>query len=267
MRLIKAQNTNLRNIYGKGVKYDIDNQVIVDTTNVMLVAKGTTSQRPTSPTNGHLRYNTTLSELEVYSAGAWRSLGYKEPYYAGITVQALGIGDDSTIYFGPLDSQDPNENYTAPAAAANILVFVENVYQIPYTNYDLEENPGIELTIIDVVSTGETTVIEMDGPHGVTAGKEVYVFGVESDPDDNIELLNNDDSTSPGHTNVVSVPSATQLELGVDTTGGNVANYIANTGRLITWQPGTYIKFFEAPPSTGDAGGTVPITAIHNFDK
>ena len=39
MRLIKAQNTNLRNIYGKGVKYDVDDQVIVDSTNVMLVPK------------------------------------------------------------------------------------------------------------------------------------------------------------------------------------------------------------------------------------
>jgi len=59
MRLLKAQNTNQRSIIGKGVKYDIDDQVIVDSNNVMLVPKGTTAQRPTSPNNGHLRYNTT----------------------------------------------------------------------------------------------------------------------------------------------------------------------------------------------------------------
>jgi len=41
MRLLKAQNTNLRSIYGKGVKYDINDQVIVDSENVMLIPKGT----------------------------------------------------------------------------------------------------------------------------------------------------------------------------------------------------------------------------------
>ncbi len=33
MRLLKAQNTNLRNIKGKGVKYDVNDQVILDSTN------------------------------------------------------------------------------------------------------------------------------------------------------------------------------------------------------------------------------------------
>jgi hypothetical protein len=41
--------------------------------------------------------------------------------------------------FGPLDSQDPD--YPIPAAAQNVLVFVENVYQLPNTNYSLVQNP------------------------------------------------------------------------------------------------------------------------------
>ena len=66
MRLIKAQNTNLRTIYGKGVKYDVDDQVIIDSTNTVLMPKGTTAQRPTSPNNGHVRYNTDDNQLEAY---------------------------------------------------------------------------------------------------------------------------------------------------------------------------------------------------------
>ena len=66
MRLIKAQNTNLRNIYGKGVKYDVNDQVILDSTNTVLVPSGTTAQRPTSPVNGHMRYNTTDARFEIY---------------------------------------------------------------------------------------------------------------------------------------------------------------------------------------------------------
>lgn len=142
MRLLKAQNTNLRNIYGKGVKYDVNDQIIMDSNNVVLVPKGTTAERPVGPVDGHLRYNTTLNELEVRSEGAWRSVRYKEPNNdPGIVQQSLGQGDATKTIFGPLDSQDPNTEYTAPAAAQNILVFVENVFQVSTTNYTLEQNP------------------------------------------------------------------------------------------------------------------------------
>lgn len=144
MRLIKAQNTNLRNIYGKGVKYDVNDQVILDSTNVVLVPKGTSAQRPASPVAGHMRYNTTLNELEIYSESEWRSVRYKEPNNdPGIVQQALGFGDDIETLFGPLNSQDPNTDYTVPTAAQNILVFVENVFQLSGigNNYVLTENP------------------------------------------------------------------------------------------------------------------------------
>jgi len=141
MRLLKAQTTNLRSIYGKGVKYDVDDQVIIDSTNTMLVPKGSTAERPTSPSSGHLRYNTTLNELEVYSETAWRSVRYKEPNNdGGIIQQNLGNGDASEVNFGPLNSQDPNTNYTAPAAAQNIFVLVENVFQVSATNYTLVQS-------------------------------------------------------------------------------------------------------------------------------
>ena len=145
MRLLKAQNTNLRNIYGKGVKYDVNDQIIMDSNNVVLVPKGNTSERPTSPVAGHMRYNTTLNELEIYSESEWRSVRYKEPNNdPGIVQQELGFGDDIETLFGPLDSQDPNTDYTVPAAAQNILVFVDNVWQRAGigNNYVLTQNPG-----------------------------------------------------------------------------------------------------------------------------
>ena len=141
MRFIKAQTTNLRSIQGRGVKYDLDDQVILDSTNVMLVPKGTTGQRPTSPSTGHLRYNTTTNQLESYqgvSAG-WREVRFKEPNQdPGITQQNLGNGDATETVFGPLASGDTN--YPVPAAAQNILVLVENVFQLSTTNYTLEQS-------------------------------------------------------------------------------------------------------------------------------
>ena len=78
MRLLKAQNTNLRNIYGKGVRYDVNGQVVLDSKDVMLVPKGTTADLVTSPVNGHARYNTDTNEFEFYQDGAWRKVKYKE---------------------------------------------------------------------------------------------------------------------------------------------------------------------------------------------
>jgi len=142
MRLLKAQNTNLRNIKGKGVKYDVNEQVILDSINSVLVPKGTTAERPTSPINGHLRYNTDDNEFEVYQNGAWRELRYKEP--GTITQQNLGNGDATETVFGPLNSGDTD--YPVPAAAQNVIVLIENVFQIATTNYTLEQSVSGSLT-------------------------------------------------------------------------------------------------------------------------
>lgn len=44
-------------------------------TSVMLVPKGTTAQRPLSPANGEMRYNTDTGQFEGYQGGAWGQLG------------------------------------------------------------------------------------------------------------------------------------------------------------------------------------------------
>lgn len=134
MRLLKAQNTNLRNIKGKGVKYDLQDQVIVDSANTILLPKGTTAERPNSPVNGHIRYNTDNQDFEAYSNGAWRTLRYEEPVPQGIIQQNLGNGDAVETVFGTLSP--------IPVAAQNVLVFVENVFQIATTNYNLIQNPA-----------------------------------------------------------------------------------------------------------------------------
>ena len=147
MRLIKAQSTNLRGIYSKGVKYDIDDQVVVDSTRAMKVPVGTLAQRPgeagidTSSSAGQLRYNSTDNQLEVYQNGAWREVRFKEPNQdPGIVWQNLGVGNiaaDETV-FGELQSNDPD--YPVPATANNIIVLIENVVQIPTTNYTIHQN-------------------------------------------------------------------------------------------------------------------------------
>jgi hypothetical protein len=44
-------------------------------TGFVLIPSGTTAQRPVSPANGEIRYNTTLNQFEGYANSAWGSLG------------------------------------------------------------------------------------------------------------------------------------------------------------------------------------------------
>ena len=44
-------------------------------TGFMLIPKGTTAQRPASPVNGEIRYNTDTAQFEGYQGGAWGQLG------------------------------------------------------------------------------------------------------------------------------------------------------------------------------------------------
>lgn len=43
-------------------------------TSAITVPVGTTAERPVTPTNGMIRYNTSLNQLEGYVAGAWQAL-------------------------------------------------------------------------------------------------------------------------------------------------------------------------------------------------
>jgi hypothetical protein len=152
MRLIKAQNTNLRSITGKGVQYGIDDLVTVDSTNSMIVPKGTgdpafstgtsQNQRPPTPINGMMRYNTTDNQFEVYQNSQWREIRFKEPNQdPGIVWQQLGVGDATETVFGELNSNDTD--FPVPDAAESIIVLIENVIQIPTTNYTIHQTAEI----------------------------------------------------------------------------------------------------------------------------
>ena len=49
--------------------------VLMSGTGTLDLPVGTTAQRPSSPNNGMIRYNTTLSRYEGYSGSAWSQIG------------------------------------------------------------------------------------------------------------------------------------------------------------------------------------------------
>ena len=62
--------------------------VLLSGTGYVDLPAGTTAERPGSPNNGMIRYNTTLSRFEGYKAGAWGAIG------GGAT----GGGSDDVFY-------------------------------------------------------------------------------------------------------------------------------------------------------------------------
>ena len=46
----------------------------VSATDAVRLASGSTAQRPGSPANGDIRYNSTLSRIEGYSNSAWANM-------------------------------------------------------------------------------------------------------------------------------------------------------------------------------------------------
>jgi hypothetical protein len=148
MRFLKTLTLNPRALYDDRLAITTIDAIVMNTPKNLLIPKGVQSNRPGSPVNGMIRYNTDTDQFEGYQAGSWRSFKFKEPSL--ITQQNLGAGNDQEIYFGPI-SPSPGA-YTTTASgmtwdvaqmAKNMLVVVENVLQLSGTNYTVVQNPTI----------------------------------------------------------------------------------------------------------------------------
>jgi hypothetical protein len=104
--------------------------VTMSSTGFALIPAGTTAERPASPANGQIRYNTTTAQFEGYQGGAWGQLG------GGAT----GAGGDEVFVE---NSRVVTTNYTIPVGKS-----AESVGPITI-------NSGITVT----VSSGERWVV------------------------------------------------------------------------------------------------------------
>ena len=142
MRYLKRQNTNTSILNGRGIIYDAVELATIESTSALLLPKGTTGNRPAA-VEGMIRYNTTTQNFEAYEANpafgtpGWKKFRTDEPKL--IHAQNLGNGDNVESLFGPLDANDPVT--PVPSAPAQVLCMVENVLQIPTTNYIFIQNP------------------------------------------------------------------------------------------------------------------------------
>lgn len=265
MRYIKRQSTNRRLLRGKGLIYTQYEEIEAQSTGAFLVPKGTTGERPVTPQEGQLRFNTTLRQLEVYEslgggAPVWKQFRLSEPQ--NIVVQNLGNGDDTEVNFGILnDGFGSGLGY--PTAPENVLVMVENVLQIPNTNYTLTQNPcDVNSNLVSAVAnysgtgvgafvSGNVGLIDWQSK-GYHIGQTLVVTG------------------SGSNNGTFTVTAVTPQHLSVDqllvdelNSGGgatfNMDGKSSVTG--LSYPSGQYITFGTSVP-TGK-----PVTVLHNFDK
>jgi hypothetical protein len=140
MRYLRTQTLSRRSIPDSRLYIGLDDGIVMNTNNSMSLPFGPTSTRPVSPTNGMIRFNTDLGEVELYQANSWRSLRFKES--ANIIQQTLGAGDSNSIYYGPLNPAPPVTTQSGSTwGGQNLIVLIENVMQLATTNYTVVENP------------------------------------------------------------------------------------------------------------------------------
>ena len=244
MRYLRQQVLNRRSPSDQRLYVDVTDAVVMNTPTSLLLPKGAESDKPSSPTNGMIRYNTTSNELEVYQGSKWRALQFKES--SKIIQETLGNIDGYSYFYGPLDdSYDPtnvssnNNNF----GGQNILVFVENVFQIFNTNYVVTQNPTAGVITTAQANAGTNTLTLTSTatiPTGSIATGSPYLQA----------------------NTVATVTNGTTVTLSKNISGGNIPNGTAIT---FTAPTGYYLDFTSDVDYAGLVGK--PITVLHGFDK
>lgn len=146
MKFYRKQTTNIKNIQGRGIILKHNDEVVIDTPKSIKVPVGDINSRPLVAEEGMMRYliesapgNPINGKLEFYQDGDWKKIrmGTATP----IVQQTFNGADDIETIFGPLDNQDVENPLSFANNPTSILVYIENVYQVPTTNYVLIQNP------------------------------------------------------------------------------------------------------------------------------
>lgn len=214
------------------------NRVVINATGGLLLPKGSEAQKPKltgvrQPTdaNGTIRYNTDTASIEAYVGNAWKVVA--APAATTIVKSQFGPGDGVDVFFGPLN---PTYEYSYSASADNVIVLVENVFQISGNNYSVVQNPSS--------ATGHTGT-----------GAEIAATALTSVQNGNQYVI-----TTAGTTNFTLLGAANNNVGTVFTKSGGTG---LGTGEVR--QAGYYIKFTGPVPNTGSGGNPVYVTVYYGY--
>jgi hypothetical protein len=235
MKFYKRLHLDSHNPHSNVFAVEQDGRAIIDTTQSLRLPAGTSEDRPLDASLGQIRENTTLQEIEALVKTTWERIRTVRP--ATITVQNLGSGNYYSNIFGPLN-EDYQPSYDQ-GGAENVMVYVDNVFQIPGTNYDLTNDPNPVNATTTATSTAGNTILQLDNVFNVQPGTEVS--GDASIPSGTVVL-----NTLPNTFNI-TISSAL------------VGTLPEGTSLTFTFNTGTYLQFSGAVPAK-------PVVAMLGYD-
>lgn len=173
MKFLKQKNISKFSITDQTLFTNQYGRAVMGLSGGLRLPQGTTAQRPQTTNDvrypgsagefadGTIRYNTTTDSLEALIKGIWEVV--RAPGAQTIKKQTLGPGDGVLEIFGPL-LEIPIVPQIGSNFDYNIMVFVENVFQISVDNYDV---------IFNYLGSGDA-YLEFTSP--VDLGKSVTVY-------------------------------------------------------------------------------------------
>ncbi len=179
-------------------------KVKINSTESFLLPVGTTAERPGSPTEGEIRYNSTLDIVEVYKNGDWVRVG--DPDTATLAVDNFS-GDGSTTDFTLSSSASTN---TIFVTSNGVVQHPTNAYTVSGTTLSFTEAPvtgdAISVRIFSNI-TNLDKVVDADGDTSIEVERTADADTV------NVKVAGTDkmsvSSTLTSHTQVVRFASYT----------------------------------------------------------
>ena len=190
-------------------------------TDGFVVPIGTTAQRPGSPTNGTIRYNSSTEQLEIYDGTAWDGLSDTTSAISSETFD----GDGSTTAFT-----------LASAATTNtIFVSMNGTLQIPTSAYAVS---GTTLTFTEAPATGDKIevrkITETQSVSALTNDSGNAYVQTNSDALGTVDIV----GTEVNLTGIIKQPPTTKAADATGTAGQIAwdANYIYICTATNTWK-------------------------------
>jgi hypothetical protein len=184
MKYLKTKNISKFSIKDNAYIQNTYGRITIDSNNSMRLPKGTTNERPNTATipnlSGAIRYNTSTNSIEAYMGPLGQEVWeiVRAPSGTSIVRQTIGPGNSEEIYFGPL-----NNDFTGKflSSGNNIVVLVENVWQLWETNFNIIQNPqGPAKATYGSVVKGELYpegyYLEFNDANPVPSGKNITVY-------------------------------------------------------------------------------------------
>ena len=132
---------------------------------------GTTAQRDGSPSNGYLRYNTTLSQFEGYKGTEWGSIG------GGSGATGGGTGNLQDLVFVENDTLVTNDYILGQGSQKSGATFTNGSANIGYTGHGFVAE---QLVMFSTTGTLPTNFTAWVGYYVIATGLTADVFQVSA---------------------------------------------------------------------------------------